>query len=249
MPGLCGQSLPLSWRQPEHPLSAILFKASFHQCFQALKGHISTPRGGGAQPSLPGSAAASLAAFPLPTPPPLEALTPDHPMQGADSNRNHLGQNTPKRKRDESSRPHAGHPRGWGTLLCVKGGVRCRAGGRQRGQPRAAFASCGTIKTRQWQQKGPNAFPPTLQDPRWQWWQSELLVFAGAGGFRAPVPAAKAGLAGGGHMAGSSMRFAIPAADRQQPAEPLLRKGGRAKRRLWHRGQPAARYAQVLQEA
>lgn len=50
-------------------------------------------------------------------------------------------------------------------------------------------------------------------------------------------------------MAGSSVQRAVPAADRQQRAEPLLGKGGCAKRGLWHRRQPAARYAQVPWEA
>ena len=56
--------------------SAFLFKASFHQLFQALEGHISTPGGGGAQPSLPGCAATSLAVIPLPRP--LSPLTTPH---------------------------------------------------------------------------------------------------------------------------------------------------------------------------
>lgn len=50
-------------------------------------------------------------------------------------------------------------------------------------------------------------------------------------------------------MARSSMWRAILVADRQQRAEPLLGKGGRAKHGLWHRRRPAARYAQVLREA
>lgn len=29
--------------------------------------------------------------------------------------------------------------------------------------------------------KGTQCFPPALQDPRWRWWQSELLAFAGGG--------------------------------------------------------------------
>lgn len=50
-------------------------------------------------------------------------------------------------------------------------------------------------------------------------------------------------------MAGSSVLRAVPASDRQQRAEPLLGKGGRAKHRLWHRCRPAARYTQVLRAA
>lgn len=50
-------------------------------------------------------------------------------------------------------------------------------------------------------------------------------------------------------MAGSSVLRAVPASDRQQRAEPLLGKGGRAKHRLWHRYRPAARYTQVLRAA
>lgn len=50
-------------------------------------------------------------------------------------------------------------------------------------------------------------------------------------------------------MAGSSVLRAAPASDRQQRAQPLLGKGGRAKRRLWHWCRPAARYTQVLRAA
>lgn len=46
-------------------------------------------------------------------------------------------------------------------------------------------------------------------------------------------------------MAGSSMWRAGLASDRQQRAEPLLGKGGCAKRGLRHRCRPAARYAPV----
>lgn len=152
-------------------------------------------------------------------PPPLEALTPDHPKQGADSNRNHLRQNTPKRKRDESSRPHAGHPQGWGTLLCLKRGGLLQSGRESAGPAPGCFCQLWSNKNQAVAAKGTQRFPSRASGPEMAVVAERAVGVCRGGGFRAPVPAAKAGLAGGGHMAGSSVRCAIPAADRQQPAE------------------------------
>lgn len=178
--------------------SGYLFKASFCQLFGALKSHISTPGDAGAQPSLsrciPGCS-------PCPTSSSPGCFHPRAPLtQGADSIHNHLGQNAPKQRRDESSCPCVRHPWGWGRLLCVKGFL-CRAGGRQQSQPQAVFANCGAIRSRLWQQEGPHALPPCASGPEMAM-AAERAVGICWGVY---VPAAEAGLAGGGHMARSSV--------------------------------------------
>lgn len=136
-----------------------------------------------------------------------------------------------------------GIPGTGGDAVCKGGSIAERAGG-SGASPRLFLPTGEQKNPRSMAAKGTQCFPPVIEDLRWRWQQSELLVFVGVEGgdlgrlFRRLRP-------GGGHMAGSSVWRAGLASDRQQRAEPLLGKGGCAKRGLRHRCRPAARYAPV----